>query len=105
MIGSIAMSLCHVASARFDAMISLRASRSVDAAAGQLIVREAGGTVAFPDVADGELGASLKLDMRSRVVAGPSAPCSRGSAHWRCRSPGNRRPMARLRRVDCAGPG
>jgi len=73
MIGSIAMSLCHVASARFDAMISLRASRSVDAAAGQLIVREAGGTVAFPDVADGALGASLKLDMRSRVVAAPSA--------------------------------
>jgi len=72
-IGSIALSLCHVASARFDAMISLRPSRSVDAAAGQLIVREAGGTAAFPDVADGELGASLKLDMRSRVVAAPSA--------------------------------
>jgi myo-inositol-1(or 4)-monophosphatase len=73
MIGSIAVSLCHVASARFDAMISLRPSRSVDAAAGQLIVREAGGTAAFPDVADGALGASLKLDMRSRVVAAPSA--------------------------------
>jgi myo-inositol-1(or 4)-monophosphatase len=73
MIGSIALSLCHVASARFDALVSLRPCRSVDAAAGQLIVREAGGRVAFPDAADGELGASLLLDMRSRVVAAPSA--------------------------------
>ena len=71
MIGSIALSLCFVASARFDGMLSLRAARSVDAAAGQLIVREAGGAVAFPD-ADGSdpLGAGLDLDMRSRVFAG-----------------------------------
>jgi myo-inositol-1(or 4)-monophosphatase len=71
MIGSIALSLCFVASARFDGMLSLRPARSVDAAAGQLIVREAGGAVAFPD-ADGAdpLGAGLDLDMRSRVFAG-----------------------------------
>jgi myo-inositol-1(or 4)-monophosphatase len=73
MIGSIALSLCHVASARFDALVSLRPCRSVDAAAGQLLVREAGGRVTFPDAADGELGASLRLDMRSRVAAAPSA--------------------------------
>ena len=72
MIGSIALSLCHVAAARFDALVTLRPCRSVDAAAGQLLVREAGGTVAFPDTADGALGASLDLDMRSRVVAAPS---------------------------------
>jgi myo-inositol-1(or 4)-monophosphatase len=72
MIGSIALSLCHVAAGRFDALVSLRPCRSVDAAAGQLIVREAGGRAAFPDAADGELGASLKLDMRSRVAAAPS---------------------------------
>jgi myo-inositol-1(or 4)-monophosphatase len=72
MIGSIAMSLCHVASGRFDALVSLRPCRSVDAAAGQLLVTEAGGRVLFPDTADGELGASLGLDMRSRVVAAPS---------------------------------
>jgi myo-inositol-1(or 4)-monophosphatase len=73
MIGSIALSLCHVASGRFDALVSLRPCRSVDAAAGQLLVREAGGEVLFPDAADGRLGASLMLDMRSRVVAASSA--------------------------------
>jgi myo-inositol-1(or 4)-monophosphatase len=71
MIGSIALSLCFVASARFDGMLSLRPARSVDAAAGQLIVREAGGAVAFPDAGgDDPLGAGLGLDMRSRVFAG-----------------------------------
>jgi myo-inositol-1(or 4)-monophosphatase len=71
MLGSIALSLCYVASARFDGMLSLRGARSVDAAAGQLIVREAGGEVCFPEAGgDGPLGAALGLDMRSRVVAG-----------------------------------
>jgi myo-inositol-1(or 4)-monophosphatase len=71
MVGSLALSLCYVASARFDGMLSLRPARSVDVAAGQLIVREAGGAVAFPDAEDdGPLGAGLGLDMRSRVVAG-----------------------------------
>jgi myo-inositol-1(or 4)-monophosphatase len=71
MVGSIALSLCYVASARFDGMLSLRPARSVDAAAGQLIVREAGGEVSFPDSgASGPLGAGLGLEMRSRVVAG-----------------------------------
>jgi myo-inositol-1(or 4)-monophosphatase len=73
MMGSIALSLCHVAAGRFDGLVSLRPCRSVDAAAGQLIVREAGGAVAFPDTADGTLGASLTLAMRSRVFAAPSA--------------------------------
>jgi myo-inositol-1(or 4)-monophosphatase len=72
MIGSIAVSLCHVASARFDAMISLRASRSVDAAAGQLIVREAGGEVAFSAFAD-PLAAPLDLKPHSPVVAARTA--------------------------------
>jgi myo-inositol-1(or 4)-monophosphatase len=71
MIGSIALSLCYVASARFDGMLSLRGARSVDVAAGQMIVREAGGAVAFPDAGPGSgLVAGLGLDMRSRVVAG-----------------------------------
>jgi myo-inositol-1(or 4)-monophosphatase len=74
MIGSIALSLCHVAAGRFDALVSLRPCRSVDAAAGQLVVREAGGEALFPDAADGRLGASLMLDMRSRVVAARSQP-------------------------------
>jgi myo-inositol-1(or 4)-monophosphatase len=79
MIGSIALSLCFVASARFDGMVSLRPARSVDAAAGQLIVREAGGEVSFPDADAGRpLSAGLDLDMRSRVVAGASSTIHKG---------------------------
>ena len=70
MIGSIALALCYVAAARFDAMFSMGTCRSVDAAAGQLIVREAGGAVTFPDAAADLRGVSLELDMRSRVAAG-----------------------------------
>ena len=69
LIGSIALGLCWVAGARFDALLSLRSVRSVDAAAGQLIVREAGGAVVFPDAQGGDLSAPLDLDMRSTVVA------------------------------------
>jgi myo-inositol-1(or 4)-monophosphatase len=46
-LGAIAVSLCQVAAGRLDGMVTLRRSRAVDVAAGQLIVREAGGHVAF----------------------------------------------------------
>jgi len=65
-VGSIAISLCYVAGGRFDAMMTGRASRSVDAAAGQLIAREAGAEVAF---AGGGLDVSLDLDARYHVAA------------------------------------
>jgi myo-inositol-1(or 4)-monophosphatase len=55
-------------------MLSLAGSRSVDAAAGQLIVRESGGAVAFPDTGGPALEAGLDLEMRSRVMAARSAP-------------------------------
>ena len=42
-IGSIAITAAYVAAGRLDGMLSLRPCRSVDAAAAQLIVREAGG--------------------------------------------------------------
>ena len=42
-VGSIAITAAYVGAGRFDAMLSLRPCRSVDAAAAQLIVREAGG--------------------------------------------------------------
>jgi myo-inositol-1(or 4)-monophosphatase len=71
--GSIALQLCEVAAGGLDAMLSLAPSRSVDAAAGQLIVREAGGTVSFPDTGLDALAAGLGLDMRSRVVAARGA--------------------------------
>jgi myo-inositol-1(or 4)-monophosphatase len=67
-IGAIAVSLCQVAAARFDAMATLKRSRAVDAAAAQLIVREAGGRVAFIAYED-PLGAPLDLEPRSPVIA------------------------------------
>jgi myo-inositol-1(or 4)-monophosphatase len=74
LIGSIALALCWVAGSRFDALLSLRSVRSVDAAAGQLIVREAGGAALFPDAEGGDLTAPLDLDMRSTVVAARNHP-------------------------------
>jgi myo-inositol-1(or 4)-monophosphatase len=67
-LGTIASTLCQVAAARLDGMVTLRGCRSVDAAAGQLIVREAGGHVAFPRCAT-PLGAPLDLEPHSPLVA------------------------------------
>jgi myo-inositol-1(or 4)-monophosphatase len=66
-IGSIAITAAYVGAGRFDAMIGLRPCRSVDAAAAQLVVREAGGVVAF-----GELPleqADLGLEARYPIAA------------------------------------
>ncbi|HEX4108413.1 MAG TPA: inositol monophosphatase family protein [Solirubrobacteraceae bacterium] len=74
-LGSIALTLCYVASGRLDGMITLAGCRSVDIAAGQLILREAGGALAFPDAAEADLAlAPLSLDWRSRVFAAPGPP-------------------------------
>jgi myo-inositol-1(or 4)-monophosphatase len=64
-IGSVALSLCYVATARLDGFITLRACRSVDAAAGQLIVREAGGALRFRgiELEDADLGLEARYDM------------------------------------------
>ena len=70
-LGAIAITLCQVAAARYDGMVTLRRSRGVDAAAGQLIVREAGGHVAFPDC-ESPLAAPLDAVPRSRLVAARS---------------------------------
>lgn len=67
-LGTIASSLCQVADARFDGMVSLRNCRGVDAAAGQLTVREAGGMVSFPRCQE-PLAAPLDAEPRSPVVA------------------------------------
>jgi myo-inositol-1(or 4)-monophosphatase len=66
-VGSIAASLCYVAAARLDGMASANVCRSVDAAAGQLLVREAGGFVSF--LGHGGVEAPLDLDARYRLVA------------------------------------
>jgi myo-inositol-1(or 4)-monophosphatase len=71
-LGAIAVSLCQVAAARLDGMVTLRRCRAVDVAAGQLIVREAGGLVAFTACSD-PLGAPLlEMGPVSPVVAARS---------------------------------
>jgi myo-inositol-1(or 4)-monophosphatase len=71
-LGTIASSLCQVAAARMDGLVSLRNARGIDAAAGQLIVREAGGFVSFPRFAD-PLGAPLDTEPTSPVIAARSS--------------------------------
>lgn len=66
-VGSIAITLCYVAAGRFDGMLSARDCRSVDAAAAQLIVREAGGSLAFGEISAAK--ADLSLDARYPVAA------------------------------------
>ncbi|HUB75713.1 MAG TPA: inositol monophosphatase family protein [Solirubrobacteraceae bacterium] len=67
--GSIAYSLCQLAGARIDGVVTLWGTRSVDAAAGQLIVREAGGLVAFAGAVAGPLEMQLDLVARAQLVA------------------------------------
>jgi myo-inositol-1(or 4)-monophosphatase len=66
--GSLAISLCHLAAGRVDGVCSLKPARSVDIAAGQLLVREAGLAV---DLFEAPPFAAAPLDLvgRSRVVA------------------------------------
>jgi myo-inositol-1(or 4)-monophosphatase len=66
-VGSIAITVAYVAAGRLDGMVSPRPCRSVDAAAAQLIVREAGGVVAFDGLALEAAG--LGLDARYAMAA------------------------------------
>jgi len=67
--GSLALSLCHLAAGRLDAVCSLKPYRSVDVAAGQLFVRERGLACANVDGDDRFVDAPLDTEGRSRVVA------------------------------------
>ena len=70
-LGSVALSLCWVARGRLDAMASLRPVRSVDFAAAQLVLTEAGGAFALPGREARQ--AELTLELRARV-AGAATP-------------------------------
>ena len=66
--GSLALSLCHLAAGRVDAVCSLKAARSIDIAAAQLLVREVGLAVDLFEAPP--FGAApLDLGARSRLVA------------------------------------
>jgi myo-inositol-1(or 4)-monophosphatase len=66
--GSLALSLCHLAGGRMDAVCSLKPARSVDIAAAQLLVRERGLAIDLPDSPPFD-AAPLDLEPHSRVVA------------------------------------
>ena len=66
--GSLALSLCHLAAGRIDAVCSLKPARAVDIAAAQLLVRERGLAIDLPD-APPFATAPLDVEGRSRVVA------------------------------------
>ena len=70
--GTIAVGLCYVASGRFDGLLTTRPCRSVDAAAGQLIAREAGASLRFG--ADGPEAAPLDLAARYHVATARTDP-------------------------------
>ena len=74
--GAQAITYCHLAAGRTDAMAVLRPSRAVDFAAGQLLIRERGFAIELPD--DPPIGkAPLDLVSRSRVVAAGNAELCR----------------------------
>jgi len=75
--GSLAVTLCHLAAGRVDGVVSLKPARSVDIAAAQLLVREQGLSIELPD--DPPFAAApLDLEGRSRVVAaGNDELCAR----------------------------
>ena len=66
--GSLALSLCHLAAGRVDAVCCLKPARSIDIAAAQLLVRERGLAIElFEEPPFGS--APLDLGQRSRIVA------------------------------------
>jgi myo-inositol-1(or 4)-monophosphatase len=78
--GSLALSLCHLAAGRIDAVCSLKPARAVDIAAAQLLVLERGLAIDLPD-APPFAAAPLDVEGRSRVVAAGTTELCRQLAH------------------------
>ena len=78
--GSLALSLCHLAAGRIDAVCSLKPARAVDIAAAQLLVLERGLAIELPE-APPFATAPLDLEGRSRVVAAGTTEVCRQLAH------------------------
>jgi len=78
--GSLALSLCHLAAGRIDAVCSLKPARAVDIAAAQLLVLERGLAIDLPDAAP-FAAAPLDVEGRSRVVAAGTPEVCRRLAH------------------------
>ncbi|MDE3190788.1 MAG: hypothetical protein KGL94_08225 [Acidobacteriota bacterium] len=67
--GSLALSLCHLAAGRVDGVCSLKEARAVDIAAAQLLCREVGLSLALFDDPRSFGEAELDLERRSRIAA------------------------------------
>jgi myo-inositol-1(or 4)-monophosphatase len=67
--GSLALSLCHLAAGRVDGVCSLKEARSVDIAAAQLLCREVGLSLELFDDPRAFGEAELDLERRSRIAA------------------------------------
>ena len=81
--GSLALSLCHLAAGRVDAVCSLKSARSVDIAAAALLVRECDLAIELFDDPPFAAG-RLDLGARSRVAAaGTPELCERLAAALR----------------------
>jgi myo-inositol-1(or 4)-monophosphatase len=78
--GSLALSLCHLAAGRIDAVCSLKPARAVDIAAAQLLVLERGLAIDLPD-APPFAAAPLDVEGRSRVVAAGTTEVCRQLTH------------------------
>lgn len=76
--GSTALSLCHLAAGRVDGVCTLKPTRAVDIAAGQLLCREAGVAIELFDSPEPFVAAPLDLTGRSRLAAaGTDDTCRR----------------------------
>ena len=67
--GSLALSLCHLAAGRVDGVCSLKEARSVDIAAAQLVCAEVGIAMSLFDDPRPFGDAELDLEKRSRIAA------------------------------------
>jgi myo-inositol-1(or 4)-monophosphatase len=78
--GSLALSLCHLAAGRVDAVCSLKPARAVDIAGAQLLVRERGLAIDLFETPPFD-AAPLDVEGRSRVVAAGTPELCRRLAH------------------------
>ena len=91
--GSLALSLCHLAAGRVDAVCSLKPARSIDIAAAQLLVRERGYAIELFEDPPFAAAPSISWDARGSLRPRPRhvAPS------WRPRSPSRRGSRRRAR--------
>ena len=107
--GSLALSLCHLAAGRIDAVCSLKPARAVDIAAAQLLVRERGLAIDLPDAARSRRHRSTSTDVhassqreRPSCAGGSLSALSASAARAGTTSTGSERVLRRAAREALA---